>query len=139
MFRFVTLTSKVLSLVTCLTLIAMFFYDIPNAEEFVILWCWALIIIRLGWAAFQFFTLPQLDKIALTPEKREEVIKEFSGKITFVGGTNVTLRLVVAWVLFALLLLHHDYLLAILTLSTFFGRLILEFEVCSNIDNLRRI
>lgn len=139
MFYLSTLTSKICSLVSCLVLFVLCFKQNDIAFDLVRLWAVALILGRLGWVVYQYVSLPDLSRTILTAANKLAVVEKAEKHITFVGGMNVCQRIFVALAFTVLLIVHHEYLLGILTIASFFGRMIYEFEVAMEIDTLKGI
>lgn len=139
MFYLSTLASKICSLVSCLVLFVLCFKQNDIAFDLVRLWAVALILGRLGWVVYQYVSLPDLSRTILTAANKLAVVEKAEKHITFVGGMNVCQRIFVALTFTVLLIVHHEYLLGILTIASFFGRMIYEFEVAMEIDTLKGI
>lgn len=139
MFYLSTLTSKIFSLVSCLVLFVLCFKQNDIVFDIVRLWAVTLILGRLGWVVYQYISLPDISRVVLTPAMRQVIIEKVEKHITFVGGMNVCQRIIVALTFTILLMIHHEYLLGLLTIATFFGRMLYEFEVALEIDSLKRI
>lgn len=139
MFYSLTLLSKILSLFSCFALAILIIAKIPLLEDAVIYWVITLITIRLLWLGFQFFSFPDLSRISLTPENKSKLRQKIEKHLTFTGGMNVMLRLIVAVVLFILLCVHHEYLLGILSIASFFVRMFFEIEAIIEIESLKHV
>lgn len=139
MFYLSTLTSKIFSLLSCVVLAVLCFKRNDTAFDLVRLWAVALILGRLGWVLYQYISLPDITRVVLTPAMRQVIVEKAEKHITFVGGMNVCQRIIVALTFTILLMIHHEYLLGMLTIATFFGRMLYEFEVALEIDSLKRI
>lgn len=139
MFYLSTLTSKFFSLLSCVVLAVLCFKQNDTAFDLVRLWAVSLILGRLGWVLYQYISLPDISRVVLTPAMRQVIIEKVEKHITFVGGMNVCQRIIVALTFTILLMIYHEYLLGLLTIATFFGRMLYEFEVALEIDSLKRI
>lgn len=139
MFYLSTLSSKIFSLFSCVVLAVLCFKQNETAFDLVRLWGVVLILGRLGWVVYQYISLPDISRVVLTPAMRQAIVEKTEKQITFVGGMNVCQRIIVAVTFTILLMVHHEYLLGVLTLATFFGRMLYEFEVALEIDSLKRI
>lgn len=139
MFYLSTLTAKVFNVLTCLILGFTLLQNHPALYDVALLWVVSLILLRLGWVTYQFMTLPDLSRENLTPERRHYLAEEIHRHVTFIGGMNVMQRITVALLLMTLLFIHHEWLLGVLSIVTFFARMLFEIEVSMDADQLEKI